>query len=235
MHLLSPSRMLDLWERGAQQHPLDRNLLLLAGAQPGESLQALADVPVGQRDQVLLAWRSANFGRALPAYVDCPACHTRLEFTLDSEALCSDQGAAPIIVDGMAVRRPTSRDLAAVLQQADPEQAAYQLAQRCCAGAPGDLSALPTLSPEQAARIEQALAATDTAADIMLDLACEHCGNAWQAEFDIGGYLWQEIEAQAARLLAEIHTLARAYGWSERDLLGMSAVRRAAYLGMVST
>ena len=39
----------------------------------------------------------------------------------------------------------------------------------------------------------------------------------------------------AARLLAEIHTLARAYGWSERDLLGMSAVRRAAYLGMVST
>jgi len=223
--------MLDLWERGAQQHPLDRNLLLLAGAQPGETLQALADVPIGQRDQALLAWRSANFGRALPAYVDCPACHTRLEFTLDSEALCSGSDAQPIVVDGMPVRRPTSRDLAAVLQQADPEHAAYQLAQRCCANADG---ALPALSPEQAARIEQALAAADTAADIVLELACEHCGNAWQAEFDIGGYLWQEIEAQAARLLAEIHTLARAYGWSERDLLGMSAVRRAAYLGMVS-
>jgi len=223
--------MLDLWERGAQQHPLDRSLLLFAGARPSETLQALADVPLGQRDQALLAWRSANFGRALPAYVDCPACRTRLEFTLDSTGLCSDQDTAPIIVDGMPVRRPTSRDLAAVLQQADPEQAAYELAQRCCAGTDG---ALPALSPEQVARIESALAAADASADIVLDLVCEHCGNAWQTEFDIGGYLWQEIEAQAARLLAEVHTLARAYGWSERAVLGLSPARRAAYLGMVS-
>lgn len=231
MTSLSPTGMLDLWERGVQQHPLDRNLLLLSGARPGETLASLADVPIGQRDQALLAWRSASFGQTLPAYVDCPACRTRLEFTLDSEYLCSDQDAAPIIVDDMQVRRPTSRDLAAVLQLSDSEQAVYQLAQRCCTSEEGEL---PALSPEQVARIASALADADAAADIVLDLSCEHCGHAWQTEFDIGGYLWQELEAQTARLLAEVHTLARAYGWSQSEVLNMNPARRAAYLGMVA-
>jgi hypothetical protein len=31
-------------------------------------------------------------------------------------------------------------------------------------------------------------------------------------------------------LLDEVHVLARAYGWNEREILGLSAARRAAYL-----
>jgi hypothetical protein len=52
--------------------------------------------------------------------------------------------------------------------------------------------------------------------------------------FDIGAFLWEEIAAQARRLLREVHTLARAYGWREADILVMSAARRQAYLEMVS-
>lgn len=226
---LSPAGMIELWERGVQRHPLDRNLLLLASARPSETLQTLADVSIGQRDQALIAWRGVCFGRKMPAYVDCPACRTRLEFALDTENFRSDGDDTPIAIDGLRVRRPTSRDLAAVLNEPDPEQAAYRLAQRCCADETGEL---PALSATQLAQTSSILADADSAADIVLDLVCEHCGHAWQSEFDIGSYLWQEIEAHAARLMAEIHTLARAYGWSERDLLSMSPPRRAAYLGM---
>jgi len=51
--------------------------------------------------------------------------------------------------------------------------------------------------------------------------------------FDILTYLWSEIEDWAQRLLLEVHTLALAYGWSERDILAMSPRRRRLYLEMV--
>lgn len=230
MTKLTSTGMLELWERGAQRHPLDRALLLLAGACPGEPLPDLADVPIGQRDQTLIAWRSALFGRALPGYADCPECHTRLTFALDASAFLGKASDAPIVVDGLQVRRPSSRDLAEALNETDPEQATYRLAQRCCGG----VGELPMLNPAQLARIETALAEADAAADIVLDFSCDHCGHGWQTAFDIGGYLWQEIEAHASRLLADIHTLASTYGWSEREVLALSPTRRAAYIDMVS-
>ncbi len=41
------------------------------------------------------------------------------------------------------------------------------------------------------------------------------------------------MEARAKRLLSEVHALASAYGWSEREILGLSVARREFYLGMV--
>ena len=224
---LSREQILELWERGAQRHPLDRALLLMGSARPGDTLHDLADVSVGQRDQTLIALRCTMFGRELSGYVDCPACKTRLEFVLDAESLRSDASDAVIDVDGLRIRCPTSRDLASVMSEPNPE---YRLAQRCCATTDGEP---PLLSPAQVLMIESALAEADAAADIVLDFSCEQCDIKWQTAFDIGDYLWREIEAQAARLLADIHTLARAYGWSEREVLALSDTRRAAYIDRV--
>ncbi len=55
----------------------------------------------------------------------------------------------------------------------------------------------------------------------------------WSA-FDVGALLWEELVAQARGLLAEVHVLARAYGWSEAEVLELSRSRRAAYLAMVA-
>lgn len=230
MTILSPSGMLDLWERGARRHPLDRALLLLDGVCPDQSLPELADVSIGQRDQALIAWRSAVFGRVMPGYVDCPACQTRLEFALDGDALRSGTDDVQFEVDGLQVRRPTSRDVAEALNEADPNRAIYRLAQRCCVGSKGGL---PTLSAAQLVKIESALAQADAAADIALNFCCEQCGNNWQTAFDISDYLWREIEVQAATLLSDVHTLARAYGWSEGEILAMSDARRSAYIDRV--
>jgi hypothetical protein len=46
-------------------------------------------------------------------------------------------------------------------------------------------------------------------------------------------YLWTEISVAAQRLLIDVHALARAYGWDQDDILGMSSARRRFYLEVV--
>jgi hypothetical protein len=47
--------------------------------------------------------------------------------------------------------------------------------------------------------------------------------------------LWLEITARSQRLILEVHQLARTYGWTEAEILNLSAARRALYLKMVTT
>ena len=46
--------------------------------------------------------------------------------------------------------------------------------------------------------------------------------------------LLREVAAAARRLMADIHELASAYGWSEAAIVSMSTARRAAYLEMLT-
>lgn len=230
MLMLSSARILELWEHGARRHPLDRALLLLGCARPGESLDELADIAIGERDQTLLALCSATFGHELSSYIDCPECNTRLEFMLNTDTLHAEQRGLPVEIDGFRVRPPNSRDLASTLAISDPAQAVRMLAQRCCVVEGRDL---PSLTPEQVEKIASAMSEADSMADIVLEFSCAECGFAWHTPFDIAAYLWREIELYAKKLLAEIHTLARAYGWSEREVLELSDTRRTAYIDMV--
>jgi hypothetical protein len=84
---------------------------------------------------------------------------------------------------------------------------------------------------ELTARME----ALDPLADIRMDLTCPQCGHRWTAWFDIAGYLWEEIQHWAEETLATVHQLARAYGWSEGEILELSPVRRQLYLGMINS
>jgi hypothetical protein len=133
--------------------------------------------------------------------------------------------------DGFRFRVPTSRDLAALLPHDDVSSAAEDLLARCCVARPtGAASSLHGLLET----IEEALEARDPCANIELSLVCRNCAHAWAVPFDIAAVLWDEVEAGARALLATVHTLARAYGWSEREVLALSAPRRAAYLDMVT-
>jgi hypothetical protein len=76
--------------------------------------------------------------------------------------------------------------------------------------------------------------ACDPQAEIIINLCCPACNNAWQNLFDITTFLWDEIEAQAKKLLAEVHQLAFAYGWHEQHILALSTARRRYYLDRIS-
>ena len=223
---LTAELLLSVWAAGSERHPIDRALLLYALASPDTPTEELADRPLGERNSVLLRLHQRLFGEELAGYCDCPHCGERLEFTLRcSDLLASSASAQPMAeVAGLSRRLPTSRDLAEIARLDDPEQAKWQLLQRCC-GDKVDAELLPAF--------EAALEQADPCADCSLELGCAACDQSAVVPFDIAHFLWEELTAQARRLLDEVHLLALNYGWSESEILALPAVRRQAYLSRV--
>ena len=228
MRALANSEILDLWERGSGLHPLDRALLALAATEPGEPYSALADWPLGSRNAALARLRRECFGSALTGWVACPQCGERLEFSFDAGTLLENgsEAAAQLTVDGRSLRPVTSRDLASVAAEIDERAAAHKLLRLCCAEE-------SEFTDEELEALSQRLASIDPVAETLLDFACAACGHRWQEPLDIAAWFWAEIEARARRLLYDVHTLAVAYGWTEREILSLSEPRRALYLEMV--
>jgi hypothetical protein len=78
------------------------------------------------------------------------------------------------------------------------------------------------------------MAEADPLAEVLVDLACPACGKTFVADLDLGSFVWAELRTHARRLLREVDTLARAYGWTEAQVLALSDRRRTAYLELVS-
>ena len=74
----------------------------------------------------------------------------------------------------------------------------------------------------------------DPQAEVQIDMTCPQCQYHRPSLFDVSRFLWTEIQAQAKRLLREVHILARAYGWRETEILALSNVRRQFYLEMMA-
>lgn len=231
---LTAGRLLAAWEHGARRHPIDRALLLFALAAPETPPEQLADQPLGRRNAALFALRRARFGERLAGFIDCVTCGERMELELDAAALppLPSADSAPIEVAGQRFMRPTSRHLAALIHATDTEHAARSLL-RACAETP---QALPEEAGALGRLLEAVEAAMDEAdpwADLSLAVACPACGHHDVAALDIAGLLWEELEVVAQGLLDDVDALARVYGWSEREILGLSEPRRAAYLARV--
>ena len=244
MHSLTASRLLQVWEQGMNQQPVQQALLLLAAARPDLSLAALAELSIGQRDAHLLALREQLFGPQLSSVVACPVCQQKLEFTCQTAEISAQMTAeSPDNLtwqgDGYEVhyRLPNSLDVTAVTTQTENEVAAIQqqLLARCLIAATHDdktisTEKLPTAIVEQ---VVAQMAQVDPQANVQLALACAACGHQWSAVFDIVAFLWTEINSWALRTLHEVHRLASAYSWREADILAMSAWRRQYYLNLV--
>jgi hypothetical protein len=74
------------------------------------------------------------------------------------------------------------------------------------------------------------MAEADPLAEVLVDHSCSACGGAFTADLDVGSFVWAELQARARRLMKEVDLLARAYGWTETEVLALSERRRAAYL-----
>jgi hypothetical protein len=229
MSALTADTVLLTWERGRHRHPLDRSLLLYALAVPDEDPINLADRPLGERNRALLGLRGALFGDRMSARVDCPSCAEPLEFELSTTALLSGERPARdgVELDGVRFRLPTTRDLGAVAHHADAESAMRGLVALL---AESTLALEPRADAAWLERLEAALESADPQSDLSLSLTCSACCTTWTTPFDVASYLWVELDGRAQRLLDDVHHLARAYGWSEQDILNLTEERRIAYL-----
>jgi hypothetical protein len=224
---LSAYDIVRLLEWGDDKHPVDRALALVRAALPELGAEQATRLPIGRRDAVLLALREATFGARLEIQARCPACAEVVEFSATTAELRVDGGGEGQggEVAGVRYRLPDSTDLAAVAGERDLARARERILARCVEGGPA------RLDPELRAALASRMSEQDPQADVTFRLRCA-CGETWRVVFDIGSFLWTELEAERRSLLREVHALARAYGWPEPYILSMSSRRRAHYLEM---
>jgi hypothetical protein len=231
---------LRVWETGLAQHPVDRALTILAAALPETDRDRLASMSIGIRDGCLMDARQASFGAGVSGVAECPGCGELLEWALDLGEIRTDRDGAgeggpnELCVKDyeLSYRLPDSTDLATLAHIEEVAAGRAMLLRRCVLEARrGGARIEPTSLPEEIVReLADEMEMRDPQAETLLDFECPECGSRWQTHFDVLAFLWAEIQARAQRLLGEVHSLARAYGWSEAEILGMSVVRRRFYL-----
>lgn len=253
MTRLGPTQILEVSEAGRGLDPLQRALALWRAANPDASIDP-ASLSIGRRDLDLFQCRIDTFGPRATGYVECPACDAPLEFSIDlhdlmlgnpaersapelsaPELSAPEPGATHTVVHGawtVELRLPTTTDIDAVRVVPDARTA---LLRRCIVAVTHDGEPRPVehavdhLSEE----LDRAMHELDPQADIEIKLDCRDCEHSWVSRFDIAHYLWREIEVDASTLLAQVHVLAKAYGWTEAEVLALGPTRRRSYLDLV--
>jgi hypothetical protein len=201
-----------------------------------------AALPIGARDLELLSLREQAFGRAITGVARCPDCCARVEIRFSTDDVRQPAVTPPpslsLESDGYRVRfhLPSSADLLSIDVVGDEDEDGRRILERCISeatldGAPVATGALPEALQEAVA---SAMAAADPQAEIELSLDCPSCARHWTEIFDIDSFFWTELQAWAARILREIHQLASAYGWSERQILALPPLRRNTYLNLIA-
>jgi len=230
MHLPSERELLQLWESGETRHPIDRALLLCSAGRPDLTAETLVSLPLGRINAQLLRLRAALFGDRLLLQARCEACHEVLELPVMVGEILEQAGeleaAGPVSCQGFWFRQPTSRDLAAVAGHHDGQAAALQLLERCWIDRPDGERVTKTLLAAVDAMLEQG----DPLADPQLVVRCPACDQEMAVVFDPGQLLWEEVGEQVRHCMVQVHVLAKAYGWTESDVLALSPRRRRIYL-----
>lgn len=237
MRALIAEELLQVWEEGRRASVVQRGMLLLAAASPDVPAEVLRALPVGRRDARLLLLRRWTFGEEVEGVVDCPGCGERMEVTFGVGDILLPEpegraGELSLERDGYTVRfrLPDTRDLEAVAGA--PEADRGFLLRRCLLEVRGGRGEFPpeALPDDVVAAVVEAMERADPQAAVQLSSDCPACGHRWSTGFDILSWFWDEIESWGRRTLHDVHLLARAYGWSESEILALGAGRRQSYL-----
>lgn len=243
MHRLSGSKLLDVWERGQHETIVQRMLVLLAAACPEMQIEALAELSLGRRDALLLTLHEWTFGSQIVGLAVCPRCGEQLEFDCQVAQLRIEAETEPATALALSTnnyevqfRLPNSLDLNAAALSRDAASAQRFLFEQCLLSARhhGEEVSTEQLPVEVTEAVAARMAEADPQADVQVRLTCPRCNHQWQSPFDITSFFWSEVSARAARLLREVHALARAYGWREADILALSPWRRQMYLELAA-
>ncbi len=200
----------------------------------------------GDRHHLLLALRRSLFGDRIPLVIKCPSASCGALADLDvrvSDVAPDREQPAPEVIAvaterGQArLREPTGADDAHVAQSpGDRAARAALLWSRIVVDLDGRaLSAAEWGELPQSVRHAIALALDEhsSAPDLTFLSRCPTC-EAWlELQLNPVSVLARELRVGAERLLAEVHSLAFHYHWSEQEILALPRARRWRYLELV--
>jgi len=233
-----PERLLALWERGiACEAPARADALLSASGDEGPRT-------LGQRTKALLRLHASLFGGDAELVSHCPSCQAPAQFGVDCATLLAhlpsttDAITHRLALDGYVFdfRLPTAADVAAASSEDTDDGFARRVLERCVlACTRDDVPALLGDVPDEVLdAISKQMESLDPGATLSFAVQCPECAARWDAPLDTGQLVWHKVQAAAERLFLDIDALARAYGWTEEQVLSLTPVRRAAYLQIVS-
>ncbi|KAA6459804.1 hypothetical protein DYQ86_17000 [Acidobacteria bacterium AB60] len=234
VNALNSERILAAWELGLTMESPWRGLAPLLAALPGTELSLLGSLPLARRDAMLLELHSLTFGPTISAFACCPLCSAPLEVALNSDELllresCSYEQSWMDANSERHMRAVNTADLAAVRDLPETsERAVTVLLARTMSISQGEID--PDIPSTWRERFEE----LNGPAEIKCLLTCDTCHGSAETYLDIASFLWREVSTAAKRLLAEVHRLASAYGWSEGAILEMNPARRSAYLELLN-
>jgi hypothetical protein len=180
---------------------------------------------------LLMQMRAERFGRKVALGFACPHCAARAEIEFRVEDCL--EAATPQQVAGVEddaerpgwrrlgairFRLPTAGDQVAVLRTARPTE---KLAELC-------LDEAARRAPHRA-RAERAMAAMAPLVSRSLPGACPACKADVLVAFHVASVVVSEWRRAAATAHEEIDLIARAYHWSEAEILALPQPRRRAY------
>lgn len=210
---------------------VDRLLVDAPGAavRPGQAVTLTA----ADRDRVLAAIHLRELGERIASTTACPACGAAfdLEFRLGAllaslapesggeDGIVADGAGGFALADGTRFRVPTGVDELEAAASAEP---AATLLARCRLAGDGDGDALA-----------DALERVAPLVDVELDASCPECGHGHAVRFDVQRFLLGRLIAERAQRAAEIHRLARSYGWGLTEILSLPRGRRRDYVELV--
>lgn len=244
MRPLTSAELLSVWEQSVNQSLIQKSLALLRQASSGLDSEDVSSLPIGERDFRLLKLRSWMFGSVFRNMADCPKCSERVEWETQLDELqlsagkneeCPKQFDLELNEYKISFRLPDSNDiLRAIDKNRDDPDPNFVLSscilKATFKGRKINTDKLPEkIVNELSRKIEE----FDPAADIQMSLSCPNCQHSWLVNFDILSYFWAEIDSWSRRMFQDIYTLARAFGWSENDILTMNPYRRNIYVEML--
>jgi hypothetical protein len=230
------ANLLAAWEAAETVPPAAVGAVLLHQAGVVDDLDTCLDMPLATTSALVASVYSESFGDTVEGVLSCGSCAESLEVNLTLEAfhaLPDGPGTAavtsPQAGPALVVRCPTTRDLLAVAAAADP---GTSLLARCLTEADGTAIDPSSLDPDTLAAVDAAAEDLAGGAAVLVRTACPNCGEPVSADVDVSGLLWQRLSDEVPAVLAEVAELAAAFGWSETEILAMSAARRGAYLDL---
>jgi hypothetical protein len=125
-------------------------------------------------------------------------------------------------------RVPNNADLVAIGSLEDEHEAVITLVESCCVSR--DKSVLKFLDENALKKIEQKLEAVIPELSEQIQVECPDCQHNQLIHID--PYL--SLDQIDDSILADVHTLAKTYHWSERDILNLPRERRKWYLEKIA-
>jgi hypothetical protein len=200
-----------------------------------------ATMSLADRDRLVAGLYRQLFGDTVASQIACDTCGRAFEIDFSLAGLLRslddriarppslrdgpDEQGAYTLEDGTRFRLPTVEDERALAVPGLAEEESVAALRRRCVLA-GEVARVGEA-------VEAAMASLAPLVGTRIAARCPDCDAEQTIDFDMPSYFAAALLRERPILLRELHCLARAYGWSYAELLGMPRSQRRAFVALV--